>query len=241
MRLKIFLGQRLFQPHLWMGGLALLSISLLISLGLWQLHRAEEKNAMLLHAQLQGKSAATVWQATKALPQQYQLVTVKGSYLNHTFLLDNQSHQHQFGYHVLTPLQIAPGKVVLIDRGWVPLKQPRSILPNSTIPQGEQLIKGQTYYPSAKQWILGDVIEKEQQEITVIERFDEKTISNILHNSVYPFIIRLDKSESYGYIREWPIVAMTPQRHYAYALQWFAMALSVFIIFIVTNLKKIKV
>jgi surfeit locus 1 family protein len=39
-------------------------------------------------------------------------------------------------------------------------------------------------------------------------------------------------------VREWKTVAMPPQRHLAYALQWFVMALVVLIIFVALNLKK---
>ncbi|WP_019216188.1 SURF1 family cytochrome oxidase biogenesis protein [Legionella tunisiensis] len=59
-----------------------------------------------------------------------------------------------------------------------------------------------------------------------------------MHKSVYPFIIRLDKSEADSYVREWAVVAMPPERHYAYALQWFAIAFVILILFIALNLKK---
>ncbi|WP_274544559.1 SURF1 family cytochrome oxidase biogenesis protein [Legionella oakridgensis] len=72
----------------------------------------------------------------------------------------------------------------------------------------------------------------------VIEWIDTKIISQFLHKSVYPFIIRLDKKEANGFIRAWDIVSMPPQRHYAYAFQWFAIALVIFVLFISLNSKK---
>jgi surfeit locus 1 family protein len=59
-----------------------------------------------------------------------------------------------------------------------------------------------------------------------------------LQKKVYPFIIRLDKQDAYGFVREWAIVSMPPQRHFAYAAQWFAMAGVILILFVALNVKR---
>jgi rRNA large subunit m3Psi methyltransferase RlmH len=74
--------------------------------------------------------------------------------------------------------------------------------------------------------------------VIILEQLDTKLLSQILQKKVYPFIMRLDKQEAHGFVREWAIVSMPPQRHLAYALQWFAMALVILIIFVALNLKK---
>lgn len=74
--------------------------------------------------------------------------------------------------------------------------------------------------------------------MAVVELLDVHLISQFLHKSVYPFIIRLNNHADNGYLREWPVVAMAPERHYGYALQWFAIALVILILFIALNLKK---
>ena len=52
--------------------------------------------------------------------------------------------------------------------------------------------------------------------------------------------MRLSTDESSGFVREWAIVSMPPVRHVGYAVQWFAMALAILILFIALNVKKIK-
>ena len=227
-----------FTPRLGMSLLAILSILLFVRLGLWQVQRANEKKQMLAaHYQL-AKQAPIVWQSSDNLPRQYQPLKITGKYFAKTLLLDNQHYQHQFGYQVISPLMLGDGKIILIDRGWLPGDVTRQTLPRINIPDGPIEVMGSAYYPSSKNWLLGQMVEKEEADAAVIELIEPELIAQFLHKSVYPFIIRLDNQADQGFVREWAIVSMPPERHYAYALQWFAMALVVLIIFLGLIFKK---
>lgn len=217
---------------------ALLMMGLFTRLGFWQLQRADEKKQMLSTHQRFAKQPPIVWSSNKRSPIQYQPMKVSGQFLSRILLLDNQHYQHRFGYHVISPLQLENGRVILVDRGWSVGDITRQKLPMVDTPNGTLLVRGSAYYPPINPWNVGPLIEKEQGDLVVIERMDTKLISQFLHKSIYPFIIRLGALESAGYVRDWAIVAMPPERHYAYALQWFAMALVVFIIFIALTFKK---
>ncbi len=227
-----------FTPSWQMAILALFTILLFTRLGFWQLQRAHEKKQMLSAHQAFTQQAPILWEPKSKLPVQYQQVRVHGHFLSKTLLLDNQHYHHQFGYHVISPLVLKNGQILLVDRGWLVGDVTRQTLPITETPTGLISLRGSVYYPSAKNWRLGQLLEKEQADSAVIELIDTKLIGQFLHKSVYPFIIRLGKHEVSGFTREWAIVAMPPQRHYAYALQWFSMALVIFIIFIVLNSKK---
>jgi surfeit locus 1 family protein len=218
--------------------LTALFILLFVRLGFWQIQRADEKKKMLAAELLLAKQEAITWNGAKKFPLQYQQIKIIGTYLPKMFMLDNQHYQHQFGYDVLTPLVLENGAVVLIDRGWVPGSSNRRYLPNISTPSGLIKVQGSTYFPSKNYLVLGPGIERKTQNIALIEWIDTKMLSQILQKKVYPFIIRLDKKEAYGYVREWNIVSMPPERHLAYALQWFVMALVILIIFVALNLKK---
>lgn len=218
--------------------LATLFIALFIRLGFWQIQRSDEKANMIAAEEALAKQEPVLWSETKKLPLQYQRIKVQGSYLNDIFLLDNQHHQHQFGYDVLSPLLLANGTILMVDRGWIPGESSRQSFPEIQIPSGLVKIQGSAYFPSKNQWILGPGIEEKEHKIKILERLDTKLLSQILQKKVYPFIIRIDKKDAHGFVREWAIVSMPPQRHLAYALQWFAMALVILIIFVALNLKK---
>jgi surfeit locus 1 family protein len=218
--------------------LAALSIAFLTYLGFWQLHRAEEKRQMLALAAKQSISAPRVWQAGDAKPKQYERISVTGQYLSDIFLFDNQHHQHQFGYHVLTPLAVDNAHYIIIDRGWVQGDLSRRQFPNVVTPTQIIHLSGVSYYPSTMPWTLGPMVEKKHAKLTIIEQLDIKLLSQLLQKQLSPFVIRLDKTDPFGFTREWAIVSMPPERHMAYALQWFVMALVLFIIVIVLSFKK---
>ena len=227
-----------FTPSVLMCFLALLSILGFVCLGVWQLHRASEKKEMLTKEQRYANHEPIAWRPGDALPMQYQRIHVTGHFLREVILLDNQYASHQWGYHVLSALLLKDGQVLMVDRGFLPGDITRRQMPQVDIPKGVIEISGSAYYPSKKLWLLGAPFEKKERGITIIELASPKILNQILHKSVYPFIIRLGKQEMNGYMREWTIVAMPPERHYAYAVQWFAIALVIFILFVALNIQK---
>ena len=221
-----------------MALLAMLAMALFMRLGFWQLDRAIEKKQMIAALNVFVQQAPTKWSAGYALPAQYQPILVQGHFLSMRLLLDNQHHEHQFGYDVISPLVLADGSVVLVDRGWVPGDMMRHVFPSVETPSELVELAGSAYYPSEKTWLLGQGLEKKEAGLAVVELLDTHLISRFLHKSVYPFIIRLEKHAALGYVRDWAVVSMPPERHYGYALQWFAIALVIFILFIALNIKK---
>ena len=249
---------RYFTPHWVMTLLTLLAIALFLRLGFWQLDRAHEKKQMIAALNGFSQQTPTVWSPSDPWPAQYQPVKLQGHFLPNVLLFDNQHHQHQFGYDVISALilesvnsssedlrqdsncqqTLSNDQIVLVDRGWIPGDASRRVFPVADTPRGLIQLVGGVYYPSKKTWLLGPALEKKDDNLVVIELLDTTLISQFLHKSVYPFIIRLNPEAPNGYLREWPVVAMSPDRHYGYALQWFAMALVILIIYVALNFNK---
>jgi len=95
-------------------------------LGFWQLDRAAQKTA--LHEALLVRSALPALDAAQlartpeaAVEQQHRRVVLEGRWsAAHSVYLDNRQMNGRPGFFVVTPLQIAPDDVVLVQRGWVP-------------------------------------------------------------------------------------------------------------------------
>lgn len=151
-----------FRPG-WPATLATaLLLPLLISLGQWQLGRAETKEAR--RAELAARSQLAPWHldGTAPLPTAealaYRPVEAAGEYdAAHQMLLDNQVHDGQAGYRVITPLTLAGGdrpQQILVDRGWVPAPAERSHAPQVPVPQGPVLARGTAMPPAKAAFLL---------------------------------------------------------------------------------------
>ena len=65
-------------------------------------------------------------------------------------------------------------------------------------------------------------------------------IGQLLHESAWApaaELVLLDAGEPEGYLRQWQAPGFPPLRHIGYAVQWFGLALTLFVIYIVTNLR----
>ena len=226
-------------------GLCVLVVFMLIiflSLGRWQQNRGAEKERIVALSQERSNKEAEPlsldrieYESLRHLP-----VNVEGEYDNqHQFLLDNQVKNHQVGYNVFTPVKIKRSeKSVLIDRGWVAQGLTRQLPPNVDIENTGVQLTGTLYVPYGKGFRLGGLDDGEFLWPRVIQFLDFKEMSERLSYDLLPVVIRLSAEAENGFLREWNIVNMGPEKHYGYAVQWYALALAMFIIFMILALKK---
>ncbi len=213
-------------------------LPVLLTLGMWQLDRSEQKRVLL---KLQEQAVATetlhlsagIEDNTDAL--RYRQVEVTGRYdVAHQFLLDNQISGGKAGYFVLTPLVLTgETKAVLVNRGWIPLNPDRSVLPDLKVNQIQAIITGRiNNFPSVGIKLAGAQIPTAGWP-SVVQVVDSNTLAKKLGYSLFQFQIELAKELPDGYKREWHTsTIMLPEQHTAYAIQWFALALTLTILFI---------
>jgi surfeit locus 1 family protein len=225
------------------GFVCLFFIVLFCLLGVWQLHRYHYKQALLGVYQHRASAAPQVFARLdlkdankKAL--QFQSVTLKGSYLNKlTMLEENQVHQHQVGFEVLTPIQIeGEKKLLLVDRGWIQ-KPTDQLIPTIQDVMGPQEITGYLKFMDEYQFILGKNILAPTMLPIVLQKIDFNDIQYVTHQEFYPFILRLNPNVTNGFVRDWTITAVIPERHLGYAIQWFVMALVLLVACIVYGVR----
>lgn len=224
--------------------LAYLSVlSLLIILGVWQLHRSEQKREFLkLEEQRLASDSIdlSVIDASKPELLRYRKVTAKGTYdSNHQFLLDNQISDGKAGYLVLTPFLLqGQNKAVLINRGWIASGVDRSILPELKIGQEVTSITGRiNNFPSVGIKLAGAEIPSDSWP-SLVQVANSAVLAKKLDYPLFEFQVELDKELPDGFKREWHAsTVMLPEQHIAYAIQWFLLALTLSIIFIWYSLK----
>ena len=204
-----------------------------LMLGNWQLEREQEKRQLQSEVQraLQAPPHQFLGNEDVTTLASFQPVQVTGNYLNdRQFLLDNQYLNHQVGYYVITPMRVGQ-KIVLVNRGWVPRGRTREDLPVLAKVEGPQTVIGLLTRPTSKPLRLSQAEDNPTQWPRVIETLDWAKISADLHEPVLPFTVRMNAEEANGYVRDWTLSWMSPERHRAYAVQWFLFAGIAVIIF----------
>lgn len=219
----------------WLA-LALLFMSLFSSLGLWQWQRAESKEILL--QQFAARKNHTALHAANLSPikdLRFYPVQLKGKYDNaRTFYLDNKIYKGRAGYEIYTPFMVKGlEQAILVDRGWVPVGQDRAHLPDFPKARGTS-INGTLNLPPTY-FALGPMQEKTGLNWPLrIEFIDLQTLSKLLGYPVFSYVLWLDSVPT----PTWQVVTTKPEKHRGYAVQWFAFALTVLILYVVLNRPK---
>ena len=239
------IGAYKFSPSWFPSLITLLVLALLLRLGLWQWNKGELKDAMVSnHAALTSRPAVAV-ETIGAAPEdvRHQKVTANGAYLNdQQFLLDNRTHNHSAGYHVISPFKLQSNqRVVLVNRGWVPVGTSRDTLPDVNVADFQRQISGRLNVIHPDAFILGEAGYTGAGFPKVVQRLEPEVITKILGAQVSPYLIRLDPGDADGFIREWPAHwGISAERHRGYSVQWFSLAVALCVIYVVVNLKRVR-
>ena len=207
------------------ASLIIATLVLLISLGFWQLDRADEKRAIEGQIDSANSGDVTLIDSAEFLKdKEYYHVRLQGSYVgDKQFIYDNQIVDQISGYYVLTPLVLkGDSKAVLINRGFIPWNGRRDKLADIDI--GEKLteVKVQISKPVKR-------MELEASELTgdfpvLIQALDLDEMSTIASLDFASVVGLLSPETENGFVRQWEPYTGSIERHIGYAIQWFLMA-----------------
>ena len=200
-------------------------MSLTARLGLWQLDRADQKLS-LQAALLQRQSLAPLPESAlarddaQAVEQTHRIARLQGTWLpQHTVYLDNRQMNARVGFFVLTPLRLADGSAVLVQRGWIGrdfLDRAR-LLPVPT-PTGEVAIEGRLARDPARLYEFEGAASGPIRQNLALAAFALETGLRLR-----PVSLLQTSPADDGLSRDWPRPAADVQKHYGYAFQWFAL------------------
>ena len=210
----------------------------LISLGFWQLGRAEEKRTLSATALARDASDSLSAEQLEALDPgdlSGRKVRLQGRFLNHQYLLDNQIKQGRFGNDVIQLFQGDQGRLYFVNRGWVPADPARQS--PTVVPSGGEVsfIEGRVYIPPSQPYLLAPDALKTGGSPWTIQAVDLPTLRQTLgerQDAAYPYLIRLVSEDMSAFDASWPVVNISDAKHTGYAIQWFCMAAVLALLFI---------
>jgi len=217
-------------------------LAVLVSLGRWQLQRADQKRA-LFDAFARGADTTRLIDLKTPPVPRYQHVEARGSYDgSRQVLIDNMpSASGRAGYFVVTPFALAGGGWLLVNRGWVPLGASRAAPPAVDVAGGARRIVGRADHLPTAGLRMGQPSAL-RPPFPVVANFPSRTdIEQLMRETSWASaveLVLLDPDQPDGYERQWQPPGVPPLRHTAYAVQWFALALALGVIYLVTNVRR---
>lgn len=236
--LKLRLGAWQFAPTLWPTLAALCFFMLTFWLGNWQLGRADTKRALQARYD-SAEQEASIHVGAAMLDRDsvlYRKLEVKGVFDDaHTILLDNRVHEGVAGYHVLTPLRIDGGQhTLLVNRGWAAAGRTRQQVPLPPIPHGEVRLEGMAIDPHSRYVELAEFGPQGR----VWQNLDFARYAALTGLSLQPVLLQQTSPTDDGLLRVWLRPDTGVSMHVSYAVQWYSLAATLLVLWLVLNLKR---
>lgn len=223
---------RPFRPG-WIPTLVVLALLPgLIALGCWQLGRAEEKRALLAsYAERQLEAPVATGQLQQDEDNAYRRVHLYGRFdAEHSLLLDNRMRDGQAGVELLQPFHDqANGLWLLVNRGWLPWPDRRAPV-RFTTPDSPLALEASVYVaPGSTFQLHPDPVDGQWPHL--LTAVDPQQLWQQLGREGFNHELRLESGPA-SYRLDWPVVAMGPEKHQGYAVQWFALASALVLLYL---------
>ena len=222
---------------------AVLVVAVGVSLGNWQLRRAEQKLAlqqqMLARAEFEPVNANAVAPEPETAPEEFRRVLAEGEFISSwSVYLDNRPYQGRAGFYLLMPFKLAGSEQsVLVMRGWFPRDATdRERIPEIAVPKGVIRLEGRVRASTGKLMQLGKAAAL--QPGAIAQNIDIEDVARASKLSLQTFIIEQTNDTADGLVRDWPIPSVGIDTHKGYAFQWYILALVAALFFLLTGFKR---
>lgn len=209
-------------------------LALLLSLGTWQWNKAGFKRAMI--ERFDKSTDVFAWNdIADGTPERYVRVELTGRYLaDRQVLMDGLSRNGVPGVQVLSPLRLDSGETVMINRGWRAFEGTRDVPVVPRVPVERRTVRGRVRAFAQPGMRLGDgnaSVKPTWPRLAIYPQAGE--IAEWLGTPVASTLVLLDADEPDGFVREWRPDGFPPSRHVGYAVQWYGLAMALFVLYLI--------
>ncbi len=212
--------------------LILAAAAVCVRLGIWQLDRLAETRVFNAHVlSVEARPPLELPATGDLTSMEYRAARASGTYdFGNQVAIRNQFNGAQYGYHLLTPLRLADGEAVLIDRGWIPADGNSSPAawrkydqPGAVSVQGVIRLSQDT--PSFG-GVADPTLTPNQTSLDFWVYVNIGRISQQVPYKILPVYVQLnpDPGRTDPPIPFQPVLDLTDGPHEGYAIQWFSFA-----------------
>jgi surfeit locus 1 family protein len=223
--------RRLILPGLMTAAM----LAVLISLGVWQVHRLAWKEGILARL-ARAESGPAAPMPAEGVPSPYSKVAVSGRFRPDLSALYGAEVRQTpdgvaMGAQLLMPLERPGGATLLVDRGWVPLSRKRPI----DTPKGEVTVDGYID-PAARPGPFSARDDVAGRQFFTLDPAVIGAALGLLHIEPFTLVV-LGGRPTDLYPDPARHLPQPPNNHLSYAITWFGLALALAVIFGVWSAK----
>ena len=227
------------------GILVLIALAILISLGTWQVERLHWKEGLLADIAERQVAAPVPLADIEAMAAasgdiEYRKVTATGRYINNKERHFFATWRGQTGYYIYTPLELADGRALFVNRGFVPFenKEPEMRMQGQLTDQQTVTGLARQKLPGKPSWVVPD--NDVAKNIFYWKDLDVMAESVGLDKArVIPFFVDADSTPNPAGL---PIGGVTqvdlPNDHLQYAFTWYGLAAVLIIVVAISWFRK---
>jgi surfeit locus 1 family protein len=221
---------------LWLALFTVLGLAALVGLGVWQLHRVAWKEALIAEVATRAAAApvdgppSADWASLAPADYEYRHVRLAGVYdFTHQALvfraLDRPRGRFSGpGYLVLTPLRLADGADVIVNRGFIPFDQRDRFAEPQQQSSGPVVVSGLMRASEPRNWFTPADDPAHGQWFT---RDPAAIAAAFKLPHAAPFTVDADATGEPGDLPQGgETILAFPNNHLGYAFTWFGMALA---------------
>jgi surfeit locus 1 family protein len=221
-----------FRPGIGATLAALAGIAALLALGTWQLQRLAWKTGLIARMESQLALPAVPLERVGA-DAEFRRVTVTGRYRHDlAFAKGAETESSELGARLVTPLTLADGRLLLVERGWLPER----LLPPAEIePAGEVSLEGVLRRPGS----AGTFTPANQPEQRRWYWYDPAALKILLGAEPMGMVLALDRPDTALPLpRLLPTRVDLPNKHLGYAITWYGLAAALLGVYLVFGLTR---
>ena len=216
---------------------AIIFVPITISLGLWQIERANEKKVIISNYDKLLVSTPITLQKEQPL-ENWQPIETVGAYQDLVIYEDNAINSGKAGFKVYHLFQNGDGTFMFVHRGFIERNLIKNILPRIDTPLRKKNIKGTALFKQNNTFVKNI----EESDIRIIQEFNTSVLIErfpILKDKyLHPFLYNLDVRDADKFQPIEKPVNMTASKHIGYAIQWFGLCAALIILTIYAYRRK---
>jgi surfeit locus 1 family protein len=214
--------------------LAFAAFAMLVGLGTWQLDRRAWKQAHIAErsAMLARPPVELANGAAAAAVAEFRRVTLTGRFLHdHEVLIGPRARRGAPGWHVVTPLRLDSGRIVLVDRGWVPADRKDPAGRRAGQIAGPVTVVGVVRHPGQSGWFAPENEPAKGQWFRVDPAAMARQTG--LPGVARYWVVAGDAPNPGGFPVGGGGIEMPPNNHLQYAVIWYGLAAALAVIAVV--------